>query len=138
MNEEKLLQEHGLKVTRARLAILKCLSSSGHPMTAEEVFNSLSNQGMDLSTVYRSLNSFHKAGLSEMETNSKKENAYSLPGEDRHFLVCSSCGKRIPLVGCPYHEANEKIESETGFLLPHHGMDIYGVCPDCQKAGSSR
>ncbi|MBQ2070483.1 MAG: transcriptional repressor, partial [Bacilli bacterium] len=53
--------------------------------------------------------------------------------EDNHVLICTKCHKTVKLEGCPYHEVNEAIESQTGFVLQDHNTEIYGICPDCQN-----
>ena len=129
-----LLASKGLKVTRSRLNVLRVLSASSFPMTAEAVYEKLNQEGFNLSTVYRTLNTFVESGIAKKEVNVDKENVFSLDSEeDAHVLVCVKCHKKTPLKGCPYHEANEAIEEETGFAILDHSTEIYGVCPDCQK-----
>ncbi|MBQ9458001.1 MAG: transcriptional repressor [Bacilli bacterium] len=134
MNEKILLKDHGLKATPSRLSILHYLSTLDAPITAEELFRRLQSQGLDLSTLYRNLNTFVEAGLAKREVGHHKENIYSLiQEEERHFLVCLRCQKKIRLEGCPYHEVNEAIESQTGFRVLDHNTEIYGICPNCQR-----
>lgn len=134
MNEKDILREHGLKVTNARIELYRFLSSTSYPLSAEELYRNLAPHGLDLSTVYRSLNSFVEAGLAKKEVGPHKENLYLLlRDEECHVLVCLRCGKRVPLHGCPFHEANEAIEEETGFHVLDHNTEIYGICPDCRK-----
>lgn len=129
-----LLTAKGLKITRSRLAVLRVLSFSAYPMTAEAVQEKLKKEGFNLSTVYRTLNTFVENGIAKKEINVEKENVFSLASEeDTHVLVCVKCHKKTPLEGCPYHEANEAIEEQTGFSILDHSTEIYGVCPDCQK-----
>lgn len=133
MTTENLLREHGLKVTSARIAIYDCLSSLSSPKSAESLFAMLRKKDIDLSTLYRTLNSLVGAGLAKKEVGPHKENLYSLEkGEVDHLLVCLRCGKKIPLEGCPYHEVNEKIEAKTGFTVLDHNTEIYGICPSCR------
>lgn len=130
-----LLEQYGLKKTKPRIAILNVLEKNHLPMTAEEVFFALKNKDINLSTVYRTLNSFSEAGLTKKEINKDKENIFLLVNdehEDHHVLVCVKCHKVVPLKGCPYHEINESIENETGFELEDQSTEIYGVCPDCK------
>ncbi|MCR5079593.1 MAG: transcriptional repressor [Bacilli bacterium] len=131
---EELLKNHGLKVTSARLAVLSVLSSSPIPLTAEAIYESTKKEGLNLSTVYRTLNSFEEANIVKKEIGHNKESIFSLEREeDSHVLVCTKCHKTVKLEGCPYHEVNEAIENETGFVLEDHNTAIYGICPDCQK-----
>ena len=128
-----LLRQAGLKSTKPRIEILKILEEANSPLTAEEIFSRLNNKDINLSTVYRTLNAFEESHLVKKEINKNKENIFSLEGEDSHVLVCVKCHRTIPLKGCPYHEANEELEKETGDVIEDHSTEIYGVCPDCQN-----
>lgn len=131
---ENAFEHTGLKRTKNRQFILDVLEKYSYPVTAEEIFYSFKKKDINLSTVYRTLNAFEEAGLVKREVNDKKENVFSLiKDEDQHILVCTKCHKRVPLEGCPYHHVNEEIEKETGFVLQDQNIEIYGVCPDCQK-----
>ena len=131
---EELFKKHGLKVTKNRLTIYEALNKKEYPCTAEQLSKDILGEGINLSTIYRTLNSFKEKGLVKLEVNEKKENVFSLiQAEDKHILVCKICHRRIPLKGCPYHSVNEKIEKETGFLIEDQNTEIYGICPDCQN-----
>jgi len=133
MDEKEILREHGLKATPARVETLRYLSSLNAPISAEDLFERLRHNGLDLSTLYRTLNSLASVGLVKKEVGARKENLFSLEREEeRHLLVCLRCGKKIPLEGCPYHEVNESIEEKTGFKVLDHNTEIYGICPDCR------
>lgn len=131
----KILKTPELRMTKNRALILRSLEKSAHPVTAEEIYFSFKEGKINLSTVYRTLNAFDRAGIVRREINNKKENVFSLArGADHHMLVCTVCHKRTPLEGCPYHEVNEAIEKETGFILNDQNVEIYGICPHCQKS----
>lgn len=133
MDEKEILRENGLKATPARVETLRYLSSLNAPISAEDLFDRLRHNGLDLSTLYRTLNSLASVGLVKKEVGARKENLFSLEREEeRHLLVCLRCGKKIPLEGCPYHEVNESIEEKTGFKVLDHNTEIYGICPDCR------
>ena len=133
MDEKEILREHGLKATSARVETLRYLSSLNAPISAEDLFERLRHNGLDLSTLYRTLNSLASVGLVKKEVGARKENLFSLEREEeRHLLVCLRCGKKIPLEGCPYHQVNESIEEKTGFKVLDHNTEIYGICPDCR------
>ena len=133
MDEKEIRREHGLKATPASVETLRYLSSLNAPISAEDLFERLRHNGLDLSTLYRTLNSLSSVGLVKKEVGARKENLFSLEREEeRHLLVCLRCGKKIPLEGCPYHEVNESIEEKTGFKVLDHNTEIYGICPDCR------
>lgn len=129
-----LFQQKELKNTKGRALILSLLKDAKAPLTAEEIYSKLRNKGINLSTVYRTLNTFSEYGIVLKEVNKDKENIFTLikdEHDDHHILVCSKCHKVVQLKGCPYHEVNEKIEEETGFKIHDHSTEIYGICPDC-------
>jgi len=104
-------------------------------MTVEEIHSAMKHSSADISTVYRCLNSFCANGMARKEVNQNKENVFSLANnKDVHYVVCVKCHKKIILQDCPYHEVNEQLEKETGFVISDHNTEIYGVCPDCQKS----
>lgn len=131
---EEMFRSHGLKVTTNRLTIYRALEKRDYPCTVEELFRDIKDDDINLSTIYRALNSFEKAGLAKREVNNNKENVFSIEKhEDKHVLVCVKCHKRVPLEGCPYRKVNESIQKQTGFLVDDQNTEIYGLCPDCQK-----
>ncbi|MGP1413801.1 MAG: Fur family transcriptional regulator [Bacillales bacterium] len=120
--------------TQPRKHIFNELKSSKYPLTAELIYANLANKNINLSTIYRTLNTFYNLGILNKELNAKKEYAYSLNDKiDSHYLVCTKCNKKIKVKGCPYHDANSKLEKETGFKIINHKIEIYGICNDCQK-----
>ena len=134
-DEKTILRKAGLKATPGRLAILRYLSSLESPVSAETLFHALAKEGIDLSTLYRTLNTLVEKGIAKKEVGRRKENLYSMNDEkESHWLVCLRCGTRVALEGCPYHEVNEALERETGFRVLDHNTEIYGICPKCKNA----
>ena len=131
---DKLTSLKGLKNTKGRRQVLSILKDAEYPLKAEEIFEKAKTEGIDLSTIYRTLKTFEESKIVKKEIGSSKECVYSLLNdEDSHVLVCTCCKKRIKIKKCPYHEANEKLEKETGFLVLDQNTEIYGLCPECRK-----
>ncbi|MFA6624757.1 MAG: transcriptional repressor, partial [Bacilli bacterium] len=115
MNNESGLQ---LKKTKGREKILAVLKNSSFPMTCDDIYKKVSHFGVNLSTVYRSLNSFEECGIVKKEIGEDKKNVFTLIRDnDHHILVCIKCHKKVEIPGCPYHEANEKISKATGYQI---------------------
>ena len=132
----EVFKEKELKNTKGRALILSLLKGAEAPLSADEIYAKLRNKGINLSTVYRTLNTFHECGLVHKEVNKNKENVFTLvkdEHDDHHVLICIKCHKVIQLKGCPYHEVNEQIEKDTGFKIQDHNIEIYGICPNCLK-----
>ena len=64
-NYEDILKNGNLKATKHRYAILEVLERNESPVTAEDLYIKLKEQGVSisLSTVYRGLETLHEKGI---------------------------------------------------------------------------
>ena len=69
-----------------------------------------------------------------MGINGKKFEIANKPHHDH--LICTECGKIIEFENEKIEALQEKIAKENGFKLTEHLMQLYGVCPECQKENS--
>jgi Fur family ferric uptake transcriptional regulator len=146
MNPDKSIKENlkrcGLKSTRQRCAILEALKQSGQPLTAEQVYSTLTGQNINinLSTVYRVLETMAEKNLVSklgiigenktfFEYNTKKH---------RHYLVCLGCKKILAIENCPLHGFEEKLADQTEYEISGHRLDLYGYCHECKKSKTEK
>lgn len=130
------LKDFGLKSTKSRENILNILNNAKEPMTAEDIYKEVINDGLNLSTVYRTLTSFVEQSIIYKEIDKDGKALYMIIKDNhKHVLICVKCGKHIYLNDCPYKEANDKIFKENKFLVENHNIEIYGLCENCQKKG---
>lgn len=123
-----------LKNTKQREAILRIIRNSDAPLSAEAVYEELKKSfpKTAVSTVYRNLEKFEKNGLLRREVLNDGVLRFSQIEQHEHYLVCTSCKKRIALHDCPLSEIEEKLSRETGFEIDGHSLSIYGKCPKCR------
>jgi Fur family transcriptional regulator, ferric uptake regulator len=128
------LREYGLKKTPGRESVLSILKTAKLPLNAETIFAKSRAQGLNLSTIYRALSSFEKAGIVKREINETGENSFILSkAKHNHVIICVNCHKKTYLNECPYEAANKRITKETGYEVFDHNVQLFGLCPDCQK-----
>jgi Fur family ferric uptake transcriptional regulator len=128
------LTDFGIKSTRSRKLILEVIEKATLPMTAEDIYKQVLDEGINLSTVYRTLQSLNELDIINKELDKDGKALYMMLKEDhKHVLVCTKCGKKIYLKECPYNNVNKKIEEATGFRVEDHNIEIYGLCEDCKK-----
>ena len=137
-NNNELLEQAGLKITKQRKCILDALNASEIPLSAEQIFVELkkSNTDINLSTVYRNLDSLSQSNIiSIVHLISNESNLYELNrNEHKHYFVCMKCKKILPISGCPLNNYEQKLEEKTGFNITGHKLCLYGYCNECKDS----
>jgi Fur family ferric uptake transcriptional regulator len=125
-----------MRMTRQRKIILEVLSASDSPRSAEEIAHSVHayDADMALSTIYRNLEKMLELGM-VLQTRFQDGLARyeQTSAMHRHYLICTGCGQRQSIDVCPLHHLEEQLEASTGFKITDHQLNIYGLCPECQK-----
>ncbi|WP_287364833.1 ferric iron uptake transcriptional regulator [Thauera sp.] len=131
-DNSKNLKSIGLKATYPRLKILDLFQSSDQRhLTAEDVYRSLMNEGMDigLATVYRVLTQFEQAGLLERHYFESGKAVFELNEGGHHdHLVCMQCGKVEEFYDPEIERRQNAIAKERGFALREHALYLYADC----------
>ena len=133
--EQNILKKAELKTTKKRQLLLFLLQKQARPMTAEELHETANNiLPMNVSTVYRTLNTLTEKGILIRSVRQDGKAYYALPKKDHHHrLVCDLCGKVIPIDTCPLSELEENLQEKTGFRITGHSLEFTGLCPDCAE-----
>jgi Fur family transcriptional regulator, ferric uptake regulator len=131
------LRRVGLKVTTPRLKILEILESSvQHHLSAEDVYRQLldSSEDVGLATVYRVLTQFETAGLVTRHNFEGGHSVFELnQGHHHDHLVCVKCGTVEEFVDNVVELRLMEIVGDSGYKMTDHSLNIYGLCPGCQK-----
>ena len=129
------LEDHNLKHTKQREAILEVfLQVKGH-ITAEALFNSVRelHPSIGFTTVYRTMKLLCDAGLAIERHFDDGLARYEIEHEHHDHLVCTRCGKIVEFECAMIEQAQDEIGKRYGFRLLRHRHELYGHCPDCQK-----
>ncbi|KTC91786.1 MULTISPECIES: ferric iron uptake transcriptional regulator [Legionella] len=137
MEESQQLKEAGLKITMPRVKVLQILEQShDHHLSAEGVYKALLDMGEDvgLATVYRVLTQFEAAGLVSRHNFEGGYSVFELSqGEHHDHLVCVKCGRVEEFVDKIIEERQKMIAAQAKFKMTDHALNIYGLCPSCQR-----
>ena len=131
------MHEAGLRVTPHRQALLAALWRQRHA-TAESLLAELAaaDEGINLSTVYRGLQTLQGIGLVRHAHLGAGAPTYHIASESPHLhLQCMRCGGIISLPEPFAAGFVAQIADRTGFAADLTHAAIYGLCADCSVAG---
>lgn len=139
---KKMIRAMGLKVTDQRMLILACLhdsemKSGDRHVTAQELYEKVSvvDKSVGFATVYRFLrNLAEKSFVTEVRMGGQPSR-YELTSQEHHdHLTCTKCGKICEFENEKIEKLQAQVAEHFGFVLTSHILELYGVCPSCQKA----
>lgn len=131
------LDEHELRYTSGRQAIVRGLRAAGGPVTLPELLALVPE--LPQSSAYRNLSVLEEAGvvrrLVHHDDHARFELAEALT-EHHHHLICVVCGlvrdvRFDPELELRLDRTFEETAAREGFTLRDHNIDIYGTCADC-------
>lgn len=121
-----------LRQTHQRDVLFTYLEHHPIPQTVETIYEGLKDQ-MDLSTVYRTLDTFQKANLVKEVLLEKQIYYYLVGNTHKHFLICLQCHTISETQHCPFPSYEQQIEQETKFQVTNHPVELFGYCEHCQQ-----
>ena len=132
---ERLLEQHGIKLTANRILIAKIMSSLDYPISMRELETMLLT--MDKSSIFRTLSHFKSHHLvHQLEDGNdivRYELCHSLnkeTDEDIHVhFYCEHCHRTFCLNEIPVPQVN----LPTGYRQTAVNYMIKGICPDCSR-----
>lgn len=134
------IEDHGLKHTKQRDAILEAfLASPGH-VTSEDLFERVRSTHPEIgaATVYRALKLFCDAGIANAIHFRDGVTLYE-PNRTHHdHLICLGCNEVVEFECSMIEDAQQNIAQTYGYRLTEHRHDLYGYCRRCQRAGKGR
>lgn len=135
--ENANLKKAGLKNTIPRRRILEILEKAKeHHLSAEDVYRVLLESGEEigLATVYRVLTQFEEAGLVIRHHFEGGQSVFELDSGVHHdHLVCVKCGQVEEFIDELIEGRQKEIAHQKGYVITDHSLNIYGVCPRCQR-----
>ena len=131
------LRDHGHRVTEARKAMLAILTREHGPFTAEELHGRLDEKTCDLVTVYRSLTSMEEINLVRRCDfgDGSYRYEFNLGEHHHHHIICRACHSVDTLDFC-VADGLERMARQMGYANVTHTLEIFGICPRCQRASS--
>jgi Fur family ferric uptake transcriptional regulator len=125
------LRSRGLRVTPQREQVLATVRALGHA-TPEQISEQVS--GVDVTTVYRTLELLEELGLVRHAHLGHGAPSYR-PAEDDHIhVVCHICGRVVDADPTLVDDIADRLRAESGFVLDRSHFTVFGRCRDCAAA----
>lgn len=125
------------RMTSQRATIAEAVAKTTGAFTVEALADDVRRvaPGIGVATVYRAVATMESNGWLERVGERDGAALYlhcSEHDEHHHHLVCTGCG-RVELTECPLGQ----VDRRAGFVLTHHDVTLYGLCPACARSERS-
>lgn len=134
------MEKKGLRSTAQRRFIAEAFFRGPPHVTIEELLARVRklDKRVGYATVYRTLKLFTECGIADERHFGDGPSRYELGDETTHHhhdhFICLECGRIIEFHDDRIEAAQERVATRLGFRIVSHKHEIYGVCPDCQRA----
>ncbi len=131
------LRQRGFRLTTQRELVLKALHQIERPASADEIYTQVTgaHTGMELSTVYRTLDLLNSLRLVTVIDAGDKQRRYELVEHSAPHLhlVCRMCGKISGVELDLLPSLLEYVRQVMHFATDFSNITISGVCQECQN-----
>jgi Fur family ferric uptake transcriptional regulator len=142
------LRQHGFRLTPQREAVLEALHDlKGCTTTAEQLHERAcpaaarnergqADGGVDLATVYRTLELLAELGFVKCIQTGQKERLWEFLGAEEHphpHMLCRACGRLTGLEEADVAELRDCLRQRYGFEPSLSDLTIPGLCPECRS-----
>jgi len=126
----RALREAGLRLSTSRRLVLEALFRTDGPVSAEQLATGL---GVELSAVYRNLETFERHGLVRHVHLGHGPGRYMLVGGGEHeYLYCERCGATRAVDPPQLDAVRDRIAEQFGYQARFTHFPIVGTCPACR------
>lgn len=130
---DQILVSHKINRTKIKRLILKTMSQSHAPLSAQEIFECIGSENCDISTVFRTLTQFKELeiinevnlaeGFQRFEINMNEHH--------HHHIRCTECGKIEAITDCDLAHFTKSL-IQKGYSEINHHLEFTGICSDCR------
>jgi Fur family transcriptional regulator, ferric uptake regulator len=134
-------RRRGVRWTNQRQIIVDTFIGCEEHITVEELHRRVRqiDRSVSAATVYRTVNMLVDIGVAHKGNFGTGSASFECAINKKHHdhLVCYSCGGITEFHSDRIETLQEDIARDHGFVLGHHRMELYGLCPACQKKGAT-
>jgi len=129
------LTQAGYSNTAARRAVLTAICQTDGQASPAELLavGRQSHPRLGQVTVYRTLEILQGLGLVRKLHSDAGCHAYAPASHDHgHHVICQRCQRAMEFEGCDISAVVASVETQTGFQVQSHWLEMFGLCPECR------
>lgn len=126
----KALRSRGDRITSPRRQVLQLLAAEPRHLSADDIADTLSDQGVHRTTAYRTLEMLAARGIVSVRQLPGQAAAYHLASSNHLHGHCLRCNAVIPLSYTSFERTQELLKQES-FSLDLQRSTLVGLCADC-------
>lgn len=138
---QEYLGRKGLKLTRQREEILRCLMAAERHLGIDELYDVLKKQDPSIgrATIFRTIKLLQECGLVAEVSTATGRTKFELKADRPHHdhMVCIECGRIAEFQSPMMERFQDEAIRRHGFMALWHRHEIFGRCKDCYKRKSS-
>jgi Fe2+ or Zn2+ uptake regulation protein len=136
----RALKARGERITPARRRVLEMLVAADRHLNAEQILDGVqqTNPEIHRATVYRTLESLTRLGITEHTHLGHGPAVYHLIDDTHHHLVCERCGAVIEVQATLFRNLEKKVLAEHGFQMRPRHFATVGRCRVCASQPSEQ
>jgi Fur family ferric uptake transcriptional regulator len=128
----RALRERGLRISTARRMIVHYLFEVGGPVSAQQIATGLGRTPLDLTSVYRNLETLEAQGVVRHFHAGHGAGRYVLAsGDEPEYLACDRCGAIEEIDRFELQPLREAIRRRFGYEVGFTHFPMMGLCPRC-------
>ncbi len=133
--QKETIRSKGLRVTPARIAVLRTLEETNKPIDIASILSIVQRSKVDAdqATIYRIVESFLEKNLISRIQFQEKKFFYESKRVEHHHAICEKCGKIEDVSNCSIKRTEQRIEEKIGFKVKSHNLEFFGLCLECKE-----
>jgi Fe2+ or Zn2+ uptake regulation protein len=132
------LDNAGYRLTVPRRAVADLIAArDGSTFTTAELVADVRSRrlGIGRATVFRAVELMESVGAVERVDLPSGDHAYvaCLPAH-HHHVICARCARSVGVGDLGLGSVAREVSRRTGYRISEHRLELFGLCPACQRS----
>jgi Fur family ferric uptake transcriptional regulator len=132
------LDDAGYRLTGPRRAVADLIAArTGGTFTAADLVAEARARGVAVgrATIFRALDVLESVGAVERLDLQSGDHVYvACVPTHHHHVICARCARTAEIGDLGLGAVAREVARRTGYRVDEHRLELFGLCPDCQRA----